>query len=282
VRIPVLKALLATVCLTIGSVGCIPIAYVYPKVDYQSVSGLPSHEADIDTQPEITAYLLRTTTHGGLIPLYRTEATISTIPLSNEGDAKHLRVTLESGAFLLMAALSHGWSTSHHARLRLYRPGFKTIEIDKQEADEKLDWIPVNNAAEYEDAIDQVLSAGQRDIKEIVQLDRKNPFGMMFSVYYKGEPQTMSRIAAEYSRLLNLIREHRIPVRSESFLSHDSLNDVKQELSEMSSKSDLTDDDRSRLESLHADLDFETRWADPVSRLKAKIEWLESKAGSTD
>jgi hypothetical protein len=279
VRIPVLKALLASVCLTIGTVGCIPIAYVYPKVDHVSVSGLQTYEPDMNTQPGIAAFLVRTSV-SGKIPVATTETTISTIPISDEGDAKHLRVTLESGA-ILKSVLSYGWFSAHHMQLSLFRPGFKTIEVDSDVADGDVNWIRVVNAAKYESAVDQILSVSEHDIKDVFQSDPIEDQQAIVRIDIRGEREGLLRMAAEYSRLLNLIREHRIPATSESFLSHDSLNDVKQEITEMSSKPDLTEDDQTRLESLHADLDFETRWADPVSRLEAKIEWLELKASST-
>lgn len=275
---PISRVVLAAFGLLTGLVGCIPVAYVYPKFDYLSVRGLPEHDQCPETRPKITAYLLRTTTHGGLSPLSSTEVTLSTIPISHTGDVKHLRVTLESGA-VLVSALSHGWTTSHDSQLRLYRRGFETIEID--EKDTKLHWIPVQNAYEFEQAIDQILSVRPLAIKQVVKAESMTDQMPIVQVNFLGKSGTLARIALEYARLRELIIQGQIAVTRESYRD-EQLKDVNRAIAELSSEQDLTDRDQLRLDLFRNDLEFEQTWSDPLRRLQAKINWLQSKSRSID
>jgi hypothetical protein len=147
-------ALLACGIIPLLMTGCL-MPYAYPTVSYvPPVSVGPAREevhafrvdiADQDNSsvrlPERDRYVLR--------PL----------PLHPDGSFdSQVKVAFDYGWILnCLAYFSDGW-THHTMLVRLYRPGYQTIEIESWQQNSRLQWIEARSPEEQEQAIDDLVS----------------------------------------------------------------------------------------------------------------------------
>ncbi len=154
------SAALALSCL-LGLSGCyVPLGIAYPTLSYTPTVAIPA-----DAVKELYAFRVDVveSPHAAK-PAKRTQSVFSEIDLAARNEvpgqmAAGLRYYW--GLFFLPSGDSYPkgvHSRDTHIRVRLYRRGFKTIEIGPDsDRDTALDWEAVDNHREREEAIDDLL-----------------------------------------------------------------------------------------------------------------------------
>jgi hypothetical protein len=84
---------------------------------------------------------------------------LQSLPLHPDGSFdSQIKVAVDYGWILnCLAYFSDGY-THHTMRVRLYRPGYQTIEIEPWQKNERLQWIEARSPEEREQAIDDLVS----------------------------------------------------------------------------------------------------------------------------
>jgi len=147
-------ALRACGLLCLFMAGCIPIGYAYPRVSYvapvsvgaarDQVHAFRVDVADDDNCidfPEDDQYVLRS------------------LPLHRDGSFDpQVKVSVDYGWIWNCIALIYDGSTHHTMMVRLYRPGFQTIEIESWQKSGQMKWVVASSLDEQEQAIDDLVS----------------------------------------------------------------------------------------------------------------------------
>jgi hypothetical protein len=138
--------------------GCIPIGYAYPTVSYIPATPVsaPTDEvhafrvdvADDDNSPEFAE---------------DDEYVLQRLPLEKDGRFdSQVKVSVDYGWFWNWIAYVYDEYTHHTLMVRLYRPGYHTIEIESWQKTGKVEWQPAKSLDEQEKAIDDLLSTWTR------------------------------------------------------------------------------------------------------------------------
>jgi hypothetical protein len=134
--------------------GCIPIGYAYPTVSYVGPTpvGAPRDEvrafrvdvADDDNSPEFPE---------------KDEYVLQALPIDRDGqfDAQ-VKVAVDYGWVWNWIALIYNEHTHHTMLVRLYRPGYQTVEIESWQKSGKVKWVAAPTPADQERAIDDLLT----------------------------------------------------------------------------------------------------------------------------
>jgi hypothetical protein len=133
-------------CLT----GCI-IPYAFPKVDFTRALQLDVPQEDarfyrVDKSQITWPY-----------PVFVKEQ-LSQIPVTKSGKvAAQFKPSFRNGIYLFMGALNYDYGQGRHLAVRAYRPGFELVEIESTEQVDRIDWIPAEDLAAQERAIDSLV-----------------------------------------------------------------------------------------------------------------------------
>lgn len=134
--------------------GCIPIGYVYPTVSYiapvavgagpDEVHAVRVDVADDDNSPEFAEhdkYILQT---------------LSLTP--NGSFDPQIKVAVDYGWLWNCVQLIYSEHTHHTLMVRLYRPGYKTIEIESWQKTGQVKWEVAADLVDREEAIDDLVA----------------------------------------------------------------------------------------------------------------------------
>ncbi len=222
---------LATVVAALGLGGCVPVAYVHPRVHHLAVKDTAAPDGDVYVFHETETRR----THG-CRPADR-RAEIAPVSTSHDGkSAGYTNVTMESG-LMMVSVLTHGIGTNHTARLKLYRPGYKLAVVEAPEktlntlffAANRLGmvrWEPAETLLEQEGAIDDLLelpeggqsedgqpslaSGGLDAVRRPADVPGGGPDGPAFGhVVQSRHPKVLRLAAAEYDRLADAAARER-------------------------------------------------------------------------
>jgi hypothetical protein len=179
-----------------GCIPFVPVYYTYPTVSH--VSGV-AVEAP---REEVRAFRVDVLDH----------STCMHCPAQS-------KVALDYGWIWNGIALIYDGNTHHTLRVRLYRPGWQTVEIKPWEKTAVVKWTPAPDLAAQEQALDDLLSTWETDfIGQCRLLDRAgtNPEpprdSSRFRFLATGSVSAQHRqvllfAAAEYERLAGLVVE---------------------------------------------------------------------------
>lgn len=157
--------LIACLSLCLTQSGCVPVYYAYPKVAYVP----PLHlEKTPDT---IHAFRVDIADDDGCIEFNlgyrerdRDRYVLSTVPLSDSGRLpSQAKISLDWGFIWNCIALIYDGHTVHTVRVRLYRPGWQTVEVKSWEQVDALKWKEAPSLVEQEKAIDDLVSTWETD-----------------------------------------------------------------------------------------------------------------------
>lgn len=135
-------------------VGCMPIGYVYPTVSYiapvplgagsDEVRAVRVDVADDDNSQEFAE-------HDKYI--------LQTLPLDQNGSFDpQVKVAADYGWLWNMVTLFYSEHTHHTLLVRLYRPGYQTIEIESWQQTGQVKWEAAPTLDDRETAIDDLVS----------------------------------------------------------------------------------------------------------------------------
>lgn len=134
--------------------GCMPLGYAFPTVSYVRPASVGAARAEVRAfrvdvvdddfnlrVPEKDCYVLK--------PL----------PLHIDGSFDpQVKVAADYGWLVNCFYSIYGATTHHTVLVRLYRPGYHTIELESWRKNEPLNWTPAPTPLEREKAIDDLVS----------------------------------------------------------------------------------------------------------------------------
>ncbi|MBI3412328.1 MAG: hypothetical protein HY040_28750 [Planctomycetes bacterium] len=91
------------------------------------------------------------------------EYTLAPVPTLAGHSIPQTTVSADYGCLWLCVALNFVVHTHHTLELRLYRPGYETVEIKSWDLTKEIAWKKADDLAEHEKAIDDLLSGPRRD-----------------------------------------------------------------------------------------------------------------------
>jgi hypothetical protein len=134
--------------------GCIPIGYAYPSVSYVApvnVGAIPDQVhafrvdvADDDNSSDLTE---------------KDEYVLHPIPLHRDGSFDpQVKIGVDYGWIWNCITLIMDGSTHHTMMVRLYRPGYQTLEIESWQKNGRMKWVVASSLDEQEQALDDLVS----------------------------------------------------------------------------------------------------------------------------
>jgi hypothetical protein len=134
--------------------GCMPLGYVYPSISYvrpasvgaarDQVRAFRVDVADDDNSfeyPEHDRYVL------------------TALPLGEDGSfSPQFKFSTDYGWFMDGPGMMHGGARHHTILVRLYRPGYHTLELVSWRNDQRLHWTQAPTLLEQEQAVDDLVT----------------------------------------------------------------------------------------------------------------------------
>jgi hypothetical protein len=187
--------------------GCLG-GYAYPTLAVAPAARLEADPADVhvfrvDVADQRCCLCLGECDRYLLTPLTLTE---------NGRTLPQVKVALDHGYFFGGPGLIHESHTRHSVRVRLYRRGFRTVEIAAWEKDRPVEWQAVEGLEGEEKAVDNLVStwASDSDLqrwqssdegKEVPPRDARVFRGLAPGGESRGHRNALLFAAAEYDRL---------------------------------------------------------------------------------
>jgi hypothetical protein len=134
--------------------GCMPLGYAYPTVSYvRPVRVGPARD-------EVKAFRVDIADEDNNMEVKENDRYVLTpLRLHRDGSSDpQLKFAVTYGWLWNCVALSYGGSTQRTVLVRLYRPGYRTIEVQSWQANEPLAWTEATMLEEQEEAIDELVS----------------------------------------------------------------------------------------------------------------------------
>lgn len=193
--------------------GCMP--YVYPTLSHTPTVAVPNQDLSVHA---FRVDIERTERHPGPASC---EYTLSRIAVDERGMIpSQLELAHASGTydpFSLMGRATHE-RTKYSMLIRLYRPGYRTMEVKEWEKSSNLNWVQAKDLTEQERAIDDLVSERvsrdesylinaapgltQRDPSWWELKDQKSALGLRAGLHAPASHrQTLFFAASEYERL---------------------------------------------------------------------------------
>jgi hypothetical protein len=190
-------------------VGCMPLGYAYPKVSY-----IPPGTVGPAPRKEVRAFRVDITDDDNSLDFTEKDSyVLSRLPLHSDGSYDpQTKVAVDYG-FLLFGMADVIDAARHHTILvRLYRPGYHTVEIEPWKTNERIQWVEAPKVIEQEQAIDDLVSTWKTTPERLQNKAAYEGFvpprdPIVFRYLAPGSTSEEHRhallfAAAEYSRLL--------------------------------------------------------------------------------
>jgi hypothetical protein len=195
--------------LSLLSAGCIPFAFVYPEVTY-----IPSPMVKNDD----SVYVFRVdrklkSERGGFwiagwIARHSPEEKLSLLSRSTSGNWEAQKnITLEGGYSVPL----YSTFEFHQTVLRLYRPGYETVEIRGLPWKQDIQWIRADDRTAREEALDKIWSCPKnRPWPNEVDWNQENMPNQEQLYRYVNikvdTPEPLLFLASEYERIANVLQ----------------------------------------------------------------------------
>jgi hypothetical protein len=185
-----------------------PLGYAYPKVSY-----LPPVTLGAE-RDEVSVFRVDVVDDDNCVNIReKDEYVLHPLPLHRDGHTDpQVKLAVDYGWLLNWVSVLYDGSTHHTIMVRLYRPGYQTIEIHSWQKNGRAKWIPTSSLDEQEIAIDELLSTWnttperlQNQIARTGFVPPRDPF--VFHYLARGSTldehqQALQFAASEYERLL--------------------------------------------------------------------------------
>ncbi len=134
--------------------GCMPLGYVFPTVSYVRPATVGA------ARPEVRAFRVDVSNDDYNLQIPEKDRYVLTpLPLNADGSFDpQVKVAADYGWIVDCFYTIYGATTHHTVMVRLYRPGYHTIELESWRKDEPLNWTPAPTPVEREKAIDDLVS----------------------------------------------------------------------------------------------------------------------------
>ena len=134
--------------------GCMPLGYVYPSISYVRPASVGV------ARDQVRAFRVYVTDDDNNFGIPEGDRYVLTsLPLKDDGSFDpQLRVSANYGWFLDGPGLMQGNTRKHTVLVRLYRPGYHTLELASWRGDEPLHWTQAPTPQEQEQAIDELVT----------------------------------------------------------------------------------------------------------------------------
>ncbi len=193
--------------------GCMPLGYVYPKVSY-----IPPVAVGVPPD-EVHAFRVDITNDDNSLEITENDKyVLSRLPLHRDGSLDpQTKVAVDYGCCLFCCSNYYNVSTHHTLLVRLYRPGYQTIEIEPWQTDGRIKWVEATTPEAQEQAIDALVSTWKTTPEHIQTQAAFNGFVPPVDpiVFHYLAPasaseehrQALCYAASEYERLLNTAKD---------------------------------------------------------------------------
>ncbi|HEY7331132.1 MAG TPA: hypothetical protein VH592_26085 [Gemmataceae bacterium] len=134
--------------------GCMPLGYVFPSISYVRPATVGA------ARDQVRAFRVDVTDDANSVEIPEHDSYVLTpLPLNDDGSFEaQTKVSTDYGFLLWGLAANLGTSRHHTVLVRLYRPGYHTIELVSWRNGEKPLWTPAQTPKEQEQAIDDLVS----------------------------------------------------------------------------------------------------------------------------
>jgi hypothetical protein len=128
--------LIATVVVTLSSLGCL-VPYAYPKLDY-------TEPVKFDCPAgEVHAFRVDITRHRIDLPDLFGQRCLTELPVNHADEVSaQVQPSVTYGYYVFGGAVNFPVETNHEIELKLYRPGYKLVEIGSWQPVDRIDWKP--------------------------------------------------------------------------------------------------------------------------------------------
>jgi hypothetical protein len=134
--------------------GCMPLGYVFPTISYVRPATVGA------ARDQVRAFRVDVSDDDNYFEIPEHDRYVLTpLPLNEDGSFDpQVKIAADYGWFLDGVAVIWGACRHHTVMVRLYRPGYHTIELVSWRNDERLHWTPAPTPEEQEQAIDDLVS----------------------------------------------------------------------------------------------------------------------------
>jgi hypothetical protein len=192
--------------------GCVPFGYAYP-----SLSATPSVEVG-KRDEEVRVFRVDVADVRGCIEFDGPDRYVfRPVPVSDRGRVPaQLQVAVDYGWIWNCIALIFNQHTAHSVRVRVYRPGFQTVEVKPWQTEGKVAWVAAPDAVSREQAVDDLISAVATDRRALHSYKGEIP--LPNSAFFRslapgsscaGHREALLFAAAEYESLIRPGEESR-------------------------------------------------------------------------
>jgi hypothetical protein len=201
--------------------GCMPIGYAYPTVSYiRPASVGPARD-------EVKAFRLDVADEDNCLDLPEKDRYVLTpLPLHRDGSFDpQMKVAVDYGWLWNCVAFIYDSSRHHTIMVRLYRPGYHTIEMESWRKEGRMQWTPAPSPEEREQAIDDLVSTWRTSPARLQNKYASQGFvppreSIVFRYLAPGSTANGHRTAlafaaGEYERLANDVTEKDLHARLE-------------------------------------------------------------------
>jgi hypothetical protein len=190
-------------------VGCMPLGYAYPTVSY-----IPPGTVGA-ARDEVHAFRVDVTDDDNCLEITEKDHyVLSRIPLDSDGNYdSQTKVGVDYGCILYCMANVYDTATHHTVMVRLYRPGYHTLELESWQSNDRIHWVEATKPVEQEQAIDDLVSTWKTTPQRLQNQAAFNGFvpprdPIVFRYLAPGTTTDEHRdallfAAAEYSRVLS-------------------------------------------------------------------------------
>lgn len=188
--------------------GCMPLGYAYPKMSY-----IPQGTVGA-VRDEVHAFRVDVTDDENSLEMTDKDSYVfSRVPLHTDGSYEpQTKVAFDYGCLLYGMADVRDIARHHTLMVRLYRPGYHTVELEAWQTADRIRWIEATKVVEREQAIDDLVSTWKTAPQRLQNQAAFNGFvpprdPIVFQCLAPGTTSEEHRdallfAAAEYSRLL--------------------------------------------------------------------------------
>lgn len=201
--------------------GCMPFGYVYPNISYVRPASVGA------ARDQVRAFRVDVTDDNNRFEIPEGDQYVLTqLPLKEDGSFDpQLKVATDYGWFLDAPAFMYGSARHHTVLVRLYRPGYHTLELTSWRNDERLHWTQAQTPLEQEQAVDDLVTTWRTSPLHLqcqyATQNRDTPRDpMLFRYLAPGSisdehRETLCFAAGEYERLANEATDAKLRSRLE-------------------------------------------------------------------
>jgi hypothetical protein len=201
--------------------GCMPIGYAYPTVSYIRPASVGA------ARDEVKAFRVDVADDDNCFDLPEKDRYVLTpLPLHRDGSFDpQTKVAVDYGWLWNCVAFIYDGSRHHTILVRLYRPGYHTIEMESWRKEGHTQWTPAPTPEEREQAIDDLVSTWRTSPARLQNKYASQGFvpprePIVFRYLAPGSSghghhTALAFAAGEYERLANEVAEKEMHARLE-------------------------------------------------------------------